>query len=112
MMDCLEMITLYENVAVITDQMLNAARTGDWQLLAKLESDCSSTIQVIKSNDQPRELPNEIRTKKIAIIKKILADDKEIRNITEPWMARLDGLMTAAKNSQKLMKTYQNTQLG
>ena len=105
-MNNLELISLYENVAEITAGMLDAARIGDWELLAKLEADCAFRVQGLRDNEVPMELPADIRAKKIRIIKKILADDKEIRDITEPWMANLANLMKNSSTNLKLSKTY------
>lgn len=108
MMDSVEIIELYENVASISGRMLDAARLGDWELLEQLERDCSIRIQTLRENvDEPAELSADQRLRKISIIKKILADDKEIRTITEPWMAQLDNLMQAARNTHNLMRAYQ-----
>ncbi len=105
-MESTELISLYENVARITDRMLNAARKADWDLLVELETDCSSTVATLKSNELSGELPPDIRSKKIQIIKKILADDKEIREITEPWMLQLANLMKNSESSRKLTIAY------
>jgi len=105
-MESIELITLYENVAVITDQMLNAARERDWERLSVLETSCTSTVQKIRDNEQPVALPPELKERKIKVIKKILADDKEIRDITEPWMAQLSELMKSSSTSYKLNQTY------
>ena len=40
-MNSLELISIYENVAVLTDQMLDAAQRGNWDLLVKLEASCT-----------------------------------------------------------------------
>lgn len=105
-MNSLELISLYENVATITGNMLEAARSGDWELLERLERDCSSQVQSLRENERPTELPIEMRDKKIRIIKKILADDKEIRDITEPWMAQLSELMRSSSTNRKLSQAY------
>ncbi|MDO8702250.1 MAG: flagellar protein FliT [Undibacterium sp.] len=105
-MDSTELISMYESVAEITDRMLNAARVADWDLLAELETDCSSTVENLKSNEFPSELPPEIRDRKIQIIKKILADDREIRDITEPWMMQLANLMKSSESNRLLSQTY------
>lgn len=105
-MNSLELISLYETVATITSNMLDAAGTGDWELLARLESDCSARVQSIREVDLPIELSPELREKKIFIIKKILADDKKIREITEPWMLRLSNLMQNASATRKLSQAY------
>lgn len=106
MMNSLELISLYESVATITASMLDAARTGDWELLAQLESDCSTHVQTIRETDLPIALAPELREKKIFIIKKILADDKKIREITEPWMLRLSNLMQNSSATRKLSQAY------
>lgn len=105
-MESMELISIYENVANITDRMLKAAQVADWDLLTELETDCSSTVNQLKANEVPSDLPPEIRERKIQIIKKILADDKEIRNLTEPWMAQLTNLMKNSESNRKLSQTY------
>jgi flagellar protein FliT len=105
-MESIELITLYENVAVITDQMLSAARDRDWERLSALETNCTSTVQKIRESESPAPLTPELKERKIRVIKKILADDKEIRDITEPWMAQLSELMKSSSTSYKLHQAY------
>lgn len=105
-MNSLELISLYENVATITSNMLEAARSGNWELLEQLENDCSSRVQTIRESEIPFDLPADMRDKKVRIIRKILADDKEIRDITEPWMAQLSDLMKNSSTSRKLSNAY------
>lgn len=112
-MDNQEILALYESVADITDQMLAAARTGDWEQLAELESRCSSQVEIIKRNDQPRQpLTPHAREQKTRIIKKILEDDRQIRDITEPWMAQLSAMLKSAGTERKLSQTYGANQGG
>lgn len=112
-MDNQEIISLYEAVADITDKMLAAARTGDWEQLAALETRCSSQVEFIKQNDKPRlPLSPLAREQKTRIIKKILDDDRQIRDITEPWMARLSAMINSAGTERKLSQAYGATQTG
>jgi flagellar protein FliT len=108
-----EVISLYETVADITDQMLTAARKGDWDLLASLESRCTNQVKILKLEDNPvTPVAGALRERKIRIIQKILADDREIRNITESWMAQLSILMNSSSTERKLSKAYGARQLG
>ncbi len=100
-----QVIALYEAVAHITDRMLAAARSGDWEQLAVLETDCARHIAIIKA-DKPAPLSGEIRVRKVQIIKKILADDREIRNIAEPWMAKLSQMINSNGTERKLTQAY------
>lgn len=107
-----EVISLYETVAIITDQMLAAARVGDWDQLIALESRCASHVSVLRDGESPAPLAGSVRDQKVRIIKKILADDREIRNITEPWMKQLAGLMQSAGTERKLSQAYSANQTG
>lgn len=106
-MDNREILAIYETVADLTDQMLSAARTGNWEQLATLESRCSDQVEILKRNDAPQQpLSPVAREQKIRFIQKILEDDREIRNITEPWMAQLSAMMSSTGTERKLAKAY------
>jgi flagellar protein FliT len=105
MMNSQEVVSLYETVAVITDQMVAAARSANWVQLASLEKMCAQHIATIKSDDR-ESAKGEMRERKIKIIQKILADDREIRNITEPWMARLSMQINNVGVKRKLANAY------
>ena len=107
-----EVISLYEKVAVITNQMLAAAREYDWEQLAALESQCANHVETLKRDEHIVPLTGVVREQKVRIIKKILADDREIRSITEPWMGQLSALMRSAGVERKLSQAYGANQSG
>lgn len=111
-MDSQEVIALYENVAVITNQMLTAARIGDWEEVALLESRCAMHVDSLKRDEPPPKLTGDIRVRKVQMITKILADDREIRAIAEPWMENLSRLINSTSTERKLSKAYGSTQNG
>lgn len=115
-MNCVEVLDIYEKVATITADMRLAAQARDWELLAKLESDCSAHISTLKRHEAAPEailsLPLELKQKKISIIKQILADDRAIRDITEPWMSELSKLMSSTSTARKLSQSYGANQIG
>lgn len=105
-MNSQEVISLYETVANISAQMLAAARNGDWDQLVALESRCSDHVRRLKNGEPPEPLTGAVRQRKVEIIRKILADDREIRDITEPWMRQLSALMKNAGTERKLSQAY------
>lgn len=107
-----EVISLYEKLAGITDQMVSAARVRDWERLAALEALCASHVATLKKEDPPAPLPSGVREQKARIIQKILADDREIRNITEPWMRHLSALINSTDTERKLSQAYGANQSG
>jgi len=106
-MNSVEVISIYEHVATITDQMVVAAEHADWELLAQLEVSCSREVAALKSAEIPAKLDKEIRERKIKVINKILADDRKIRDITEPRMAQLTQLMQKSSTQHKLARAYE-----
>jgi len=87
-----EVIVVYETLSRLTRQMLAAARSRDWETLQRLERDCASQIGMLRDG-QPPPLSGELRARKVRLLQSILADDREIRAITEPWMEQLSLLM-------------------
>jgi flagellar protein FliT len=110
-MNSVEILSIYEHVAVITSNMLDAARNNDWDRLTQLENDCSKHVNTLREVETPTELTVELKEKKVRIIKKILADDREIRDLTEPWMRQLSNLMQSANTSRKLSNSYGANQI-
>jgi flagellar protein FliT len=106
MMNSEQVISLYEAVADITHQMLTAARDADWEQLAALESRCASHVATLKQDEPLAPLTGVVREQKVRIIKQILAHDREIRNITEPWMEHLAALINSTNVERKLSKVY------
>ena len=43
-----QVISLYESIALLTDQMLVAARASDWELLASLEEESGTHIAKLR----------------------------------------------------------------
>ncbi len=105
MMNSQEVISVYEMIAVITGQMVSAARESDWKQLASLEKQCAKYIETVKNNDV-EAAHGTTRERKIKVIQKILADDREIRNITQPWMARLSQQISSTTAQRKLSQAY------
>jgi flagellar protein FliT len=106
MMNSEQVISLYEAVSELTGQMLLAAQSRDWENLAALESHCASHVQTLKAGEPVVALTGPIRARKVAIIHQILAHDREIRNLTTPWMAELALLINSTGTARKLSAAY------
>ncbi len=99
-------IVIYEAVAALTKQMLLAAKQQDWDTLAELEAHCAQQIATLKLTESALPLPSDARARKLASIKSILANDREIRNIVSPWMVRLNSLVSSLHMENKLTRVY------
>jgi len=99
-------IAIYDTIAELTNQMLMAAKLHDWDLLLELESSCAEYVEKLKllKNEQP--LTNDMHERKVANIKRILADDREIRDLVSPRMAKLSSLINRSQTGKKMTRAY------
>src|ERR1017187_4707257 len=96
----------YECLSTLTGQMREAALQNEWDHLVELEKQCSQRVASIKELDASVPLDESARLRKVALIRKILADDAEIRNRAEPWMAQLQRILKSTRQEQRLLETY------
>lgn len=99
-------LDVYEAIAAITGRMLAAARNNQWDLLTELEAQCSKQVGALKNSELQRELNEPARQKKARIIRRILEDDRVIREITTPWMSHLSALINSKGAERKLSQAY------
>lgn len=90
------LIDCYEQIAAASGSMLAAARSRDWERLIAAERDCAASVVRLKSAQEcAHPLDPVARRRKVAILRNVLANDAEIRTLTQPWLARLQDLLTA-----------------
>lgn len=106
-MDGKQVIATYESILDITGQMLVAAQNSQWDQLICLEQECKSLTKKLVANKLDKKLSNELQKKKIDIIHQVLRHDAQIREITEPWMLRLQNILNTAGRKRNLQQAYQ-----
>ena len=89
-----EIIAIYEAILTITGRMLKAAQSADWERLITLEHECRGLTKKLMISDENKVLSNDLRQRKQEIIQQVLADDAEIRTLTQPWMAQLQNILS------------------
>ena len=92
-MSYINVLTLYESVAEVTSQMLVAAKQQDWDRLSELEGYCGTYVEKLKAFEELEPLTGDAYARKLACIKQILADDRQIRNLMAPWMVKLNSML-------------------
>ncbi len=100
-------LEIYASIALTTGQMLHAAEESDWDRLIELEHDCSALIEKLKRTDAGAGAGARFVQRKVAFIRKVLADDAEIRKFTEPWMTQLEAYLGSARREHRLRRAYE-----
>jgi flagellar protein FliT len=87
------LLNYYEAIERASHDMLEAARSGNWDEVVKLEGACAVLISQLKHAAAQRPLEAEEAQLKTRIMQRILVNDAEIRNLAEPWLDDLDELL-------------------
>ena len=107
MSDYEQILQTYDAMSVKSALMVDAAKNSDWDRLVALEKDCRAMVATLKKVDTGTSRPDAgyVR-RKVALIRKVLADDAEVRRYTEPWMEQLQVLLGSARQEQRLQQAY------
>lgn len=106
-MDNTHTIMTYKAILATTGKMLTAAQNKKWDELMSLERECKQLTGILVKEDPEPILDKELLQNKIRIIHQILEDDAQIRAITEPWMMRLQGILSVNARTRDLQQAYQ-----
>jgi flagellar protein FliT len=87
------LLNFYEAIERASQDMLEAARVGNWDEVVKLEGACAVLISQLKHAASQRPLQAEEAQLKTRIMQRILVNDAEIRSLAEPWLDDLDDLL-------------------
>jgi flagellar protein FliT len=99
-------LSIYESILSVTSEMLEAARGAEWDRLIERERACRILVEQLKQMAEDGPLDDLARRRKAEIIRKVLADDAEIRNITEPELARLSEALGAQRRERSMHNAY------
>jgi flagellar protein FliT len=89
------LLNYYEAIEQASQDMLEAARTGNWDQVVKLEGACALLISQLKNAAHQQPLGVEEAQLKSRIMQRILVNDAEIRHLAEPWLEQLDDILAA-----------------
>ena len=88
-----QLLSYYEAIEKASQDMLDAARSGNWDTVVKLEGACALLISQLKHAATRQNLASEEAQLKSRIMQRILLNDAELRHLAEPWLEDLDDLL-------------------
>lgn len=103
-------IRLYEQMNTLSAQMAEAAVANNWERLSALEREVASLRDRLKMEDPVSRAPVHLseveRRTKADLIKRILANDREVRRHTEPWMESVRHLLGGNARNRAVRAAY------
>ena len=87
------LLNYYQAIEQASRDMLDAARTGNWDKVLKLEGACVLLISQLKHSAASKPLGVDEAQFKSRIMQRILVNDAEIRQLAEPWLDDLNEML-------------------
>lgn len=94
----------YEAIATVSGQMLCAARDAHWNDLIGLQEEYRLLVDALRDAEGGVRLTVAERARKYELIRRILADDAEIRDLASPCMTRLSALFYGTAQPARVLQ--------
>lgn len=101
-----EVVSTYETMVGILDRMLDAATAGEWDRLSELEQECALCTRRLQAGEGAQPLAGLARQRKVNAIRRMLDADRQIRDLTTPWMAHLSSLIKGTSTERRVARAY------
>lgn len=88
-----DVIERCEHIADISSLMLSAARCANWQEVDRLRERAGDMIDEVRLLSGLIPLTGQERLEKLASLQRILENDGQIRELSEPWLRYLSDLL-------------------
>lgn len=99
-------LACYDEIAAASSAMLACAREGDWDGLVESEAKVAAIVARLQSlGDWPR-MSADAQKRKMQILRKVLAEDSEIRSLTQSWLNTLETFLTGRNAQRKVVQAY------
>jgi flagellar protein FliT len=100
----------YEQVRDTSTLMLEAARASDWDSLVTRERQCAAIIGRLQAcgGDDADLLDEQGKRRAHEIIRAILRNDAEIRDLTQPWLRQLEAHLGTARMGRRVAAAYRS----
>jgi flagellar protein FliT len=110
MIEMASQIEIYEELALLSARMVEAARLGLWNDLIALEQQVSALRKTLSADEDPNAgLDGVELMRKATLIQKVLDDDAEIRRFTEPWMEQVRAYLGSGAKRRQIAQAYGST---
>lgn len=96
----------YTRMAEISERMRLAAYADDWNGVGDAEKECARVICDLSALGDLAPTDPALRRQKLDLMRRVLADDAEIRLLTQPWLKKLDQLLQTPDASAQLDRAY------
>ena len=101
-----QIVDRYRSMADASRRMLDAAREDDWDRVCAVEQECALLIADLSMMGDLAPTDPLLRQQKVDLMKRVLANDAELRLLTQPWLKKLDAMLHTPDNAARVSRAY------
>jgi flagellar brake protein len=93
------LIEQYRKLSEDSDIMLAHARNGDWDTVSKIQEAIATQFRQLVDDNSAATLGPEHRKVRVGLLKRVIENDAQIRNIAMPVMGRVEAMLKSANRA-------------
>ncbi|MGO4326844.1 flagellar protein FliT [Cupriavidus sp. 2TAF22] len=99
-------LSCYEELELLAEQMLETARANHWDALSDLQKVYMAQVDRLRQLKDEASFPEHERSSRFHRLERILAYDAAIRDLLMPELTRFGGMIASARRQQSLGHAY------
>jgi len=99
-------IQIYEELVLLAEQMLEAARHGNWDAMTEVQRVYVAQVEALRLKDVHAPATQQERMQRQALLAKLLQRDAAIRDLVMPQLERLGSLIGNARRRRDVNEAY------
>ena len=92
-----QLLDHYEAIARASQRMLEAAQASDWDEVTRQEDRCRTLVAALTAATLAAPQRPADNRRRMELLRRILADDAEIRGRSDPWLKQLERLISSPR---------------
>ncbi len=101
-----QIVERYRRMADASRRMLDVARVDDWDRVCTVEKECATLVAELSAMGDLAPTDPSLRQQKVDLLRRVLADDAELRLLSQPWLRKLDAVLRSPQTAARLDRTY------
>lgn len=96
----------YEELLLLSEQMLDAAQAGNWTAFAESQQVYMAVVEKLRAIERDVPRSGEERNRRHALLEQILHYDARIRDVMAPQLANLSRMLGDSRRRMNLSNSY------
>lgn len=105
-----QLLTIYQQLLVLSQSMLRLASEGKWDELIEMEVDYVSAVEILAESTKLSPVPDQTQDQLRPVLRHILNNEAEVKSLLQSRMSELSSLIGQATRQKSVNKAYSGMQ--